>query len=109
MSLGFEDAFMRITRRQVVIAVVVIVGALYLSGRLDYALYPVGLNFHTCARNGFGATFCGRDLTAYEARIHGAQRQLQETEQSITSSESAALQTITQEECQADPSAAGCP
>jgi len=42
-------------------AMAVILAALYFTGRLDYALYPVGLNFHACGRNGFGATFCGSE------------------------------------------------
>lgn len=97
-----------------------LIGFLYFTGRMDHALYPVGLNYHTCARNGFGAVFCGSELTQYESRINGAQRQLQQTEQSITSSESATLQSITssetaaqesitQAECQADPSLSVCP
>ena len=84
-------------RKGILIAVVAIVAALYFSGRLDYTLYPVGLNFHACARNGLGATFCGGDLTAYEARFRGIQQQ----EQNIQ-------RTITQEQCQADPSLPIC-
>ena len=79
-------------KRIVAFFVVGIVVALYFTGRLDYALYNVGLNFHTCARNGFGATFCGGDLTAYENRVRGVQQNFQQTEQ-----------TITRQECQADP------
>jgi len=103
-------------RRWIIAVVVAIVAALYLSGRLDHALYPVGLNFNTCARNGFGATFCGSELTEYQQRIQGVQRQVNSIEQSVTtaeqsisSSESAAQQSITQAECQADPSLPGCP
>jgi hypothetical protein len=64
--------------------VVAVVATLYFTGRLDYALYPVGLNFHTCARNGFGATFCGSDLTAYENRVRGIQRQAQQIQRTLT-------------------------
>ena len=96
-------------RRLVVLSLVAIVAALYLSGRLDHALYPVGLNYHTCARNGFGATFCGSELTAYQDRIDGIQRQYQSTMRTITRQEQAAQQSITQAECQADPTAPGCP
>lgn len=78
-----------------------ILAAMYFSGRLDYALYPVGLNLHTCARNGFGATFCGPDLTAYENRIRGVQQQFQSAQQQIQ-------QTMTQQECQADPALSIC-
>lgn len=83
------------------IALAVVVGAvlaLYLLGRLDYALYPVGLNFHDCARNGLGATFCGSDLTQYEQRWQGVQEQIQQAQQAAQRAE-----------CQADPSLAGCP
>ena len=50
------------------LAVCLLLG-LYLNGNLDRTLYPVGLNFHECARNGFGATFCGSELDEYRARI----------------------------------------
>jgi hypothetical protein len=79
-------------------AIVVILAALYFSGRLDYALDNDGLNFQTCARNGFGATFCGADLTAYQNRISGVQQQIQQSQQSIT-----------QSECQSDPQLSFCP
>lgn len=72
-------------------AVAVIVAALYFTGRLDYTLYPVGLNWHGCARNGFGATFCGSDLTAYNTRLRDVQQQAHAAE------------------CQVDPALAGCP
>jgi len=86
------------SRKSIVIAaVVVILGALYFTGRLDYALYNVGLNFRECARNGFGATFCGSDLTAYQNRIRGVQQSVQNTER-----------TLTQQECQADPQLSFC-
>jgi hypothetical protein len=96
-------------RKPILIAVVAVVAALYFSGRLDYALYNVGLNYHACARNGLGATFCGGDLTAYEARFQGIQRQEQSTLRTITQNERRQLQSITQAECQSDPSAPGCP
>lgn len=78
--------------------VVAILAALYFTGRLDYALYPVGLNWHQCDRNGFGATFCGTDLTRYEQRVQGVQQQFRQT-----------MQTVTQMECRADPQLAICP
>lgn len=78
--------------------IAVIVAALYFSGRLDYALYPIGLNLHQCGRNGFGATFCGADLTAYENRWRGVQQQISQTQR-----------TFTTQECQIDPSLSFCP
>ncbi len=77
-------------RRGILIALAIIVAGLYFSGRLDYVLYPAGLNFHACARNGFGATFCGPDLTAYDARLRNAARQARMVE------------------CQVDPQLPGC-
>jgi hypothetical protein len=50
------------------IALAVLLG-LYFHGNLDRTLYPVGLNFRECARNGFGATFCGKELDEYRARL----------------------------------------
>ncbi len=85
-------------------AVAVIVAALYFTGRLDYTLYPLGLNFHQCARNGLGATFCGADLTAYERRWQGVEQQFQNAQQTITQEQ----QAVTQAECQADPSLSFC-
>ena len=49
--------------------VVIVLAALYFSGSLDDELYKVGLNFHKCGENGFGAVFCGSALTQYENRI----------------------------------------
>ncbi len=88
---------MRMKWKVTLLVVVVIVGVMYFSGRLDYALYNVGLNFNTCARNGFGATFCGADLTEYENRMRRVQLQI-----------SQAQQTLTQQECQADPQLSFC-
>jgi hypothetical protein len=42
---------------------------LYFHGNLDRVFYPVGLNFNECARNGLGATFCGKELDEYRARL----------------------------------------
>ena len=85
-------------------AVAVILAALWFSGRLDYVLYPVGLNHGQCARNGFGATFCDGDLTAYERRIQGVQNQMNAAQQRIQQLQ----QTATQQECQADPQLPMC-
>jgi hypothetical protein len=48
--------------------VLALVIGLYLHGTFDRALYGAGLNHHECARNGFGATFCGRELDEYRER-----------------------------------------
>ena len=57
-----------------------IVVLLYLSGRLDRELYKVGLNDHQCGQNGFGAVFCGDDLTAYNDHLQAVQQQATQAE-----------------------------
>jgi hypothetical protein len=46
-------------------AVIGVVAALYFSGRMDPLLYNVGLNFHPCLKNGYGAVFCGQNAKNY--------------------------------------------
>lgn len=65
-------------RRAVAVVAVLAVLGFYFSGRLDHALYGVGLNFNECARNGFGATFCGSELDEYRTRVQGVQERLRE-------------------------------
>ncbi|HST33035.1 MAG TPA: hypothetical protein VLJ80_05885 [Solirubrobacteraceae bacterium] len=48
----------------------------YVSGTFDHVLYNVGLNYKECARNGFGATFCGSELDEYRERVQGVQNRL---------------------------------
>ncbi len=48
---------------------------LWAAGTFDRLLYPVGLNLHECARNGFGATFCGKELDEYRERISRAKQE----------------------------------
>jgi hypothetical protein len=52
---------MVLMKRPVIILVVVVlaVGALYLSGRMDTRLAHVGLNYTTCVQYGAGAILCG--------------------------------------------------
>jgi hypothetical protein len=71
-------------KRIVAGVVVFVVAALYFSGSLDDLLYKVGLNFHKCGENGFGAVFCGSSLTQYENRINAAEKAVQQAEQSLT-------------------------
>jgi len=42
---------------------------LYFTGRLDHALYPVGLNLNECAKNGYGSVYCGDELTEYRNKV----------------------------------------
>lgn len=39
------------------------------AGTFDHALAPLGLNAQDCARNGFGATFCGDALDRYRRDV----------------------------------------
>jgi hypothetical protein len=50
----------------------VAVFALYFTGRLDHLLYHVGLNYHDCGENGYGAVFCGDQLTQYREHLRNA-------------------------------------
>jgi Protein of unknown function (DUF2510) len=57
------------TIRRVVGAVVAVFLILYFTGRLDHALYPVGLNLNECAKNGYGSVYCGDELTEYRNNV----------------------------------------
>jgi hypothetical protein len=43
--------------------------ALWSRGTFDHTLVNVGLNAKECARNGFGATFCGDELDRYRRQV----------------------------------------
>lgn len=51
---------------------------LYLHGSFDRPLSSIGLNYHECARNGLGATFCGKELETYRARMQKVQINLEQ-------------------------------
>ncbi len=68
-------------------AIVVAIAVLFLHGNLDRTLYPVGLNYHECARNGLGATFCGKELDEYRARVEAIKVKGQEAQTSLEESE----------------------
>jgi hypothetical protein len=55
--------------RLLVGAIVVVVFGLWRAGTFDHALYSAGLNAHDCGRNGFGAVFCGDELTQYNDQV----------------------------------------
>jgi len=67
--------------------VVAILLGLYFNGNLDRTLYPVGLNFHECARNGLGATFCGTELDEYRAKIERVKESVTHTKENLETSE----------------------
>jgi len=69
-------------RLLIVVAVLVLVAA-WRAGSFDHALVNVGLNAKPCARNGFGATFCGTELEEYRARIHRVKTEGEATESKI--------------------------
>jgi thiamine pyrophosphokinase len=70
-------------RRGVLVLTAAAIVGLYFGGRLDHLLYNVGLNYNACARNGFGAVFCGRELTQYQQRVQGVQQQVQLAQQRL--------------------------
>lgn len=71
------------TIRRVVGGIVAVLLILYFTGRLDHALYPVGLNLNECAKNGYGSVYCGDELTEYREKVvqplNEAQREAQES------------------------------
>jgi Skp family chaperone for outer membrane proteins len=62
----------RATWRLLIVVAVLALFAVWRAGTLDHALVNIGLNAKSCARNGFGATFCGSELEEYRARIQRA-------------------------------------
>jgi hypothetical protein len=57
------------TIRRVLGGVIAVLLILYFTGRLDHALYPVGLNLNECAKNGYGSVYCGDELTEYRNKV----------------------------------------
>ena len=55
--------------RTLIVVVLLLVIAAWRAGSFDHVLYNVGLNAKECARNGFGAVFCGQELTEYREQI----------------------------------------
>lgn len=66
-------------RLAIVVAVIAVIG-LWQAGAFDHALVNVGLNAKECARNGFGATFCGQELTEYRERLNLVKSESEATE-----------------------------
>lgn len=62
------------------------------AGTFDHALVNVGLNAKPCARNGFGATFCGQELEERQA----AQRQAKQESEAAQVKASEAEQNATE-------------
>lgn len=68
------------------LAVAVLIG-FYIHGSFDRPLSSIGLNFHECARNGFGATFCGSELNQYRERVQRAKEGVERVKVSLAESE----------------------
>jgi Skp family chaperone for outer membrane proteins len=66
---------------------IVAVVALYFHGNLDRPLYNIGLNYHECARNGLGASFCGKELDEYRERINKAKHEGEEKQHELEAEE----------------------
>ena len=56
----------------ILVTLVLIVLFAWTRGTFDHLLVNAGLNYNDCARNGFGATFCGDELKTYQARLDKA-------------------------------------
>jgi hypothetical protein len=72
-----ETSSSRFWRRhwwKVAIVIVVLV-SLWSRGTFDHLLVNAGLNAKTCARNGFGATLCGKELDVYRDRLQNVEQQ----------------------------------
>jgi hypothetical protein len=61
--------------------VIALVLVLWLSGRLDIVLAPIGLNKNECVTNAFGATFCGDDAKRYEQQVSNIQSDLNQIDE----------------------------
>lgn len=73
-----------LTSFRVVVGLVLIVLFLaWHAGTFDHVLYNVGLNAKPCGRNGFGAVFCGEELTEYNERFENAKREGNEASEKI--------------------------
>jgi hypothetical protein len=59
-------------RTLVIVAIVAVVLFAWTRGTFDNFLWRVHLNYTTCGTNGFGATFCGKDLDRYQQRLQKA-------------------------------------
>lgn len=66
-----------------IVLVALALAALYLHGNLDRLLYGVGLNFNECARNGLGASFCGKELDEYRERADKAKTESEESQRKL--------------------------
>lgn len=60
-----------------IVLVFVVLFLAWRAGTFDHVLVNVGLNAKPCARNGFGATFCGKEL---EERVAAQEQAKQEGE-----------------------------
>jgi len=64
-------------------AIVVTLLIFYGFGAFDRPLSSIGLNVNECARNGFGQTFCGKELDEYRQRVEAAKLKITQAKESI--------------------------
>ena len=81
------------------VAVAILLG-LVLQRQSERTLYPVGLNFHECARNGFGATFCGNELDEYRAKFQRVKETTEHAKVSLEETERKSRQENSEREQQ---------
>jgi len=60
--------YQRASSRILIVLVLAVLVVAWRAGTFDHALVNVGLNAKPCARNGFGATFCGQELAEAQER-----------------------------------------
>jgi uncharacterized membrane protein YhiD involved in acid resistance len=88
----------------VALGVAALVG-FYVHGSFDRLLSGIGLNFHECARNGFGATFCGNELDRYRERIGRAKEATERVKANLEESERKSREEAAARERSADTEA----
>lgn len=68
MEMNFKRELLTFLGLLVVAAAVCALTVAWQVGTFDRVLHPVGLNVKECARNSYGATFCGEELEAQRGR-----------------------------------------
>lgn len=73
--IRWREQLRRLGRRLVALAIVAVLIIAWQAGTFDHILVNVGLNAEPCARNGFGAVFCGKELEERQAQQEQAKQE----------------------------------